>query len=134
MIKVDEERCAGCGACIGACSFGAISMVNGKARIDQELCRGCMICARYCGEGAIVSVKKSEKDIIAEAEVKFREAMEGIKARDRDCRKLEELEEIIISLKSGCHEEQDQSFGAPMDRGYGTGRGYGSGRGYGRWR
>ena len=131
MIKVDEERCIGCGACIDACSFGAISMVSGKARIDQENCRSCMICARYCGEGAIISVKKSEKNIIAEAETKFREAMEGIKAGDRNCRKLEELEEIIISLKAECYGEHLKDGQGYHGR---SGAGYGSGRGYGRWR
>ena len=30
MIKIDKEKCNGCGACAAACHEGAIAIVNGK--------------------------------------------------------------------------------------------------------
>ena len=36
IIKIDEEKCNGCGACASACHEGAIEMVDGKARLTRE--------------------------------------------------------------------------------------------------
>ncbi len=41
MIRVDQMLCAGCGACVDACSNGAISLSQGKALVDPALCDGC---------------------------------------------------------------------------------------------
>jgi len=35
-INIDTERCAGCGACAGACSYGKIEVVNGVAQVDDD--------------------------------------------------------------------------------------------------
>ncbi|NLD98394.1 MAG: 4Fe-4S binding protein, partial [Fibrobacter sp.] len=31
IIKINKEKCNGCGLCVQACHEGAIGMVNGKA-------------------------------------------------------------------------------------------------------
>ena len=36
IIKIDEEKCSGCGLCVRACHEGAIGLVNGKARLMRE--------------------------------------------------------------------------------------------------
>ena len=36
IIKIDEEKCNGCGLCAQACHEGAIGMVNGKAKLLRE--------------------------------------------------------------------------------------------------
>ena len=36
IIKIDEEKCNGCGACASACHEGAIDMVDGKAKLMRE--------------------------------------------------------------------------------------------------
>ncbi len=36
IIKIDEEKCNGCGACASACHEGAIEMVEGKAKLTRE--------------------------------------------------------------------------------------------------
>ena len=54
IIKIDEEKCNGCGACTAACHEGAIEMVNGKARLTREdYCDGLGDCLPACPTGAI---------------------------------------------------------------------------------
>lgn len=51
--------CQGCVArpCLNSCSFGAVSIVNGKSVIDGEKCKGCMKCVKACPYSAIVKIK-----------------------------------------------------------------------------
>ena len=54
IIKIDEEKCNGCGACAAACHEGAIEMVEGKARLTTEdYCDGLGDCLPACPTGAI---------------------------------------------------------------------------------
>jgi ferredoxin len=54
IIKIDEKKCTGCGACIPNCKEGALQMVDGKARLISDLfCDGLGACIGYCPEGAI---------------------------------------------------------------------------------
>jgi UDP-glucose 4-epimerase len=52
-IKVDLEKCVGCGTCIEACPFNFRKVVDGKAAVDPEQCIGCGRCLKVCPEGAI---------------------------------------------------------------------------------
>lgn len=54
IIKIDEEKCNGCGACASACHEGAIEMVNGKAKLTREdYCDGLGDCLPACPVDAI---------------------------------------------------------------------------------
>lgn len=54
IIKIDEDRCNGCGACAAACHEGAIEMINGKARLTREdYCDGLGDCLPACPTNAI---------------------------------------------------------------------------------
>ncbi len=54
IIKIDEEKCTGCGACASACHEGAIDMVDGKAKLIREnYCDGFGDCLPACPADAI---------------------------------------------------------------------------------
>ena len=54
IIKIDEKKCNGCGACAAACHEGAIGMVDGKAKLLREdYCDGLGDCLPACPTGAI---------------------------------------------------------------------------------
>ena len=54
IIKIDEEKCNGCGICADACHEGAIEMINGKAKLTREdYCDGLGDCLPGCPTGAI---------------------------------------------------------------------------------
>jgi ferredoxin len=54
IIKIDEELCNGCEACVTGCHEGALQMIDGKARMVSELfCDGLGACIGDCPVGAI---------------------------------------------------------------------------------
>ena len=49
IIRIDESKCNGCGACAEACHEGAIGMVNGKAKLlRDDYCDGLGDCLPTC--------------------------------------------------------------------------------------
>ena len=54
IIKIDKEKCNGCGACASACHEGAIDIIDGKAELAREhFCDGLGDCLPECPTGAI---------------------------------------------------------------------------------
>ncbi|MBQ7090553.1 MAG: 4Fe-4S binding protein, partial [Clostridia bacterium] len=54
IIKIDEDKCNGCGACAAACHEGAIEMINEKAKLTREdYCDGLGDCLPACPTNAI---------------------------------------------------------------------------------
>ncbi len=54
IIRIDKEKCNGCGACAAACHEGAIEMIDGKAHLTREdYCDGLGDCLPACPTGAI---------------------------------------------------------------------------------
>ena len=69
IIKIDEEKCNGCGACAAACHEGAIAMVDGKAKLMREdYCDGLGDCLPACPTHAI-SFEEREAPAYNEAAV-----------------------------------------------------------------
>jgi len=63
IIKIDEDKCDGCGLCIPACREGALRIVNGKARLASDLlCDGLGACLGHYPQNAItIEVRDAEK-------------------------------------------------------------------------
>ena len=69
IIRIDEEKCNGCGACAKACHEGAIKMVDGKAKLTREdYCDGLGDCLPACPTNAI-SFEEREAPAYNEAAV-----------------------------------------------------------------
>ena len=81
IIRIDEEKCNGCGLCAKACHEGAIGMVNGKAKLlRDDYCDGLGDCLPVCPTGAI-TFEEREAAAYDEAAVKAAMAKkEGQKA------------------------------------------------------
>ncbi|MBQ8623901.1 MAG: 4Fe-4S binding protein [Oscillospiraceae bacterium] len=75
IIKIDDKKCNGCGACASACHEGAIEMVNGKAKLTREdYCDGLGDCLPACPVDAISFEEREapayNEDAVREAKMK----------------------------------------------------------------
>ncbi|KXS48105.1 MAG: nitroreductase [Halanaerobium sp. 4-GBenrich] len=53
MMKVNRDRCIGCGECIKDCFVDDIMLINGKAKIKNEACFKCCHCIAVCPVDAV---------------------------------------------------------------------------------
>ena len=53
-IKIDKDKCNGCGICIAVCHRGVLEIVDGKSSVKEQIsCDGLEDCINVCPQDAI---------------------------------------------------------------------------------
>jgi len=77
IIRIEEEKCDGCGLCIPDCPEGALQIIDGKARLISDLfCDGLGACLGSCPQGAI-TIEEREAEEYNERKVMRNIARQG---------------------------------------------------------
>ena len=127
IIKIDEDKCNGCGLCIPNCPEGALKVIDGKARLISDLfCDGLGACIGHCPEDAITieereaeeyDERKVMKNIVQQGNNVIKAHLEHLKEHNESKLLKEAIDflkeknlEVPINEKTNPEEEQSHAF------------------------
>lgn len=94
IIRIDEEKCNGCGICTHACHEGAIDLVDGKAKLVREhFCDGLGDCLPNCPTGAI-TFEEREAPAYDDVAVKREQAKTREAVREMTMEEIMKIEDV----------------------------------------
>ncbi|MFZ5450025.1 MAG: ATP-binding protein [Thermodesulfobacteriota bacterium] len=68
IIRIDQEKCDGCGLCVPSCAEGAIQIVEGKAQLlADRFCDGLGACLGECPQGALTIETREAEEFVGPA-------------------------------------------------------------------
>jgi ferredoxin len=68
IIRIDQEKCDGCGLCVPSCAEGAIQIVDGKAQLlADRFCDGLGACLGECPQGALTIEAREAEEFVGPA-------------------------------------------------------------------
>ncbi|MDD5571384.1 MAG: 4Fe-4S binding protein, partial [Bacteroidales bacterium] len=109
IIKIDEDKCTGCGLCVEGCHEGALQIIDDKARLVSELfCDGLGACIGECPEGAI-TLEEREAQLYDEIETIKRTSLKGNNTIIAHLKHLKEHNETE-HLKKAIHYLKENNF------------------------
>jgi Pyruvate/2-oxoacid:ferredoxin oxidoreductase delta subunit len=68
IIRIDQDKCDGCGMCVPSCAEGAIQIVDGKAQLlADRYCDGLGACLGECPQGALIIEAREAEEFVGPA-------------------------------------------------------------------
>ncbi|MDP8212741.1 MAG: 4Fe-4S binding protein [Candidatus Zapsychrus exili] len=120
IIKIDEDKCTGCGLCVPDCPEGALQIIDGKAKLVGELlCDGLGACIGNCPEGAIevetreaeeYQEKKVMENIVKAGDATLRAHLKHLRDHNQD----EYLAQALEYMKENDIEEPETKKNEPL--------------------
>ena len=99
IIRIDKDKCNGCGVCADACHEGAIDIINGKAELVREhFCDGLGDCLPECPTGAI-SFEEREAPAYDEEAVKEEQKKLFVKNQTMSAHSVPKLQNWPVQIK-----------------------------------